>query len=535
MKNVLLVLFMLLSGGMFAQVDLTWGEFQKTSDAGGYVKGERNGLYYTVVYEDDVLYLLAYAENDLRKQSYRELVLGRTAQMGMAASTFTWEELDKRKSVKTYDDFYYENSFLMGEKLVVMYYTKDKRIKTYYSQVFDLEGKPLVAMDKMDQFEERRWAVSHYFGLSEDSSKVYMFRQPRLGKDEKDKFLLKVWDADMALQADQEIEMPYKNKEFSIYDHYLTSDNKLVTLCRIDIPKKERGSDDPASIFKVLNIDLNDGIVTDFEMNLKNMFIRDVNLQFDEHQNAYCVGIYSDKKNRSTMDGTFYYKLNYKTGEITSENRQAFSSELIRKLNNSDSKKKRNSEIRANIDLKQVIAKPDGGSFVLFEENYVIVVTTRNSNGGTSTTYYYHTNDILIMNIDPTGEILWQAVIPKQQVSTNDYGFYNSFYATVYKEKLYIFMNDHIANAATGEFDKTISPTNRKRTNPVMLTMNAEGEYEKTSLLAAEKKRDYSIAFRNADRVGQNKAIIYAFRPKKGCCSSRVKKQDYRLGKLTIE
>ena len=68
-----------------------------------------------------------------------------------------------------------------------------------------------------------------------------------------------------------------------------------------------------------------------------------------------------------------------------------------------------------------------------------------------------------------------------------------------------------------------------------MLTMNADGEYVKTSLLAAEKKRDYSIAFRNADRPGQNKAIVYAFRPKKGCCSSRVKKKDYRLGKLTIE
>ncbi len=535
MKKNLLIFLLLVSGILSAQVDLAWSDYLKPFDKGKYIIGSKNGHLYSVSVENDVVYLVSYSEEDMKPETYRELTLGKSAKIGGKAKKYSREDIDKRKKDKKNYDYYYERFYIIKDKVIVIYYMKDKKIKTYYAQSYDLEGSPLDASREIEQFEERRWSVSHYFGISQDSSMIYMFRQPKTGKDENDKFIVKIWDINLEALHNVEIEMPYENRNADMYDYYLTKDKKLVALYKIYIPKKERQKDDPEVLVKAMNIDIAEGTVKDFEMNLKNVFIRDLNLRFDEDQNAYCVGTFSKTKRRSAAEGTFFYKLDYKTGEISAEHSQEFSTEIIHKMNNSESKKKRNQDLRANIDLRDVIAKPDGGSYVLFEENYVVVVTTYSQNGASSTTYYYHDNDILIMNVSPEGEIIWQDVIPKKQVSTNDGGAYNSFYATLYNNNLYIFFNDDIDNLTKGNYDKEAAPQSAKYTIPVMVTMNENGTYETAGIIPYDKKRDYIMSFRDADRMGKSKAIVYASHTKKGCCTSRGKASEYRIGRMTIE
>jgi hypothetical protein len=226
-------------------------------------------------------------------------------------------------------------------------------------------------------------------------------------------------------------------------------------------------------------------------------------------------------------------------GEITSENLEYFSPELIKEMNNSDSDRKNNQELRANINLKQVISKPDGGNFVIFEEEYIQVSTYTNSNGSTSTTYYYNNNDILVMNLDNAGEIVWQAVIPKQQMSVNDNGMFNSFFATFYNNKLHFIFNDHIDNAESTGFGTRTDVGNAAKMNPVLVSMTSEGEYEKYSMLTFDKSRDFRMTFRNAAKIAENKLAFYSYKAKKGCCSAGgrtgTSTSTYRIGKIEIQ
>ncbi|MFM2286451.1 MAG: hypothetical protein RLZZ543_1948 [Bacteroidota bacterium] len=535
MKKNLLFFLLFVSSCLSAQVELVWSEYLKPLDYGKYIIGAKNGHLYSVNVENDIVYLVSYSEEDMKPETYKELVVGKGAKIGGKAKKYTREDIDNRKKDKKNRDYNYERFYIIKDKVFIIYYTKEKKIKTYYAQTYDLEGSPVDAVRELEQFEERRWSTSHYFGLSQDSSMIYMFRQPKADKDDNDKFIVKIWDTNLETLNNVEIEMPYENRNADMYDYYLTSDKKLVALYKIYIPKKERQKDDPEVLVKAMNIDIADGSVKDFEMNLKDVFIRDLNLRFDEDQNAYCVGTFSKAKRRANADGTFFYKLDYKTGEISAEHSQEFSTEIIHKMNNSESKKKRNQDLRANIDLRQVIAKPDGGSYVLFEENYIVVVTTRSSNGATSTTYYYYDNDILIMNVSPEGEIIWQNVIPKKQVSTNDGGAYNSFYATQYNNNLYIFYNEDYTNYKEGKYEYMCNPTMAKSSIPVMVTMTEDGTYETTGIITYDKKRDYIMSFRDADRMGKNKAIVYARHTKKACCSAKAMSSEYRIGRMTIE
>jgi hypothetical protein len=535
-KQIIIVLFLTVSNFTFGQVDLVWGDYTKPFDDGKYIIGANEGHHFSVNYENDIPYLVSYNDLDMKVESYKELKVGKGTKTGSKAKKFTHEEINKRKDVPSGNDFVFENSFILSNKVVLVYYIKEKGVKTYSAQTYDLEGSPVEGPIVLDKFQEKKWATTHYFGVSEDKSMIYMFRQPKLEKEENDKFILKIWDTDLSNQNDVEIELPYENRKAGMYDYFLTSDKKLVCLYTILIPKKERQKNGPDRLIKAMSINIGEGTVNDFELDLKGKFIRDLNLRFDVDQNAYCVGIFCDESNRNKSDGTFYFKLNYKTGAISSEHTESFSKEIIHKMNNSESLKKRNQDLRANIDLRKVHGKPDGGSFVLFEENYIRVVTTRSSNGSTSSTYYYHDNDILVMSLSPQGEILWQNVVPKKQVSTDDGGANGSYYSTVNNGKLCIFYNENIQNFNSGNYDKTAQTKSASTTIPVMVTFSEDGSYETSGIIEFDKKRPYLMSFRDAFYVTNSKAIVYSVGKPGSCCSLPGSgSRKYRVGKLTIE
>ena len=60
--------------------------------------------------------------------------------------------------------------------------------------------------------------------------------------------------------------------------------------------------------------------------------------------------------------------------------------------------------------------------------------------------YYFNYNDIIVVNIQPDGEIAWSARIPKRQTSVNDFGVYSSYGMSIVADKLYFVYNDDPKN-----------------------------------------------------------------------------------------
>ncbi len=535
MNKVYRILFFICASAIagLSQADLRWSEYIKSPDQGGEIIGTAGEKLYSVMVEDRIPYLVKYNSDDLLPGSFFELVLGSKAKPGAKVKAFTWEQVRKRRESDKSRAFLFEKAFILKDKIVLIYFTYERPIKTFYAQTFDLEGTPISPPIELDRFEEKRTSALHYFGLSQDSSSLFLFRQPRLKGDEMDQCIVKTWNEQLQETHSKAFTMPYRNRDFMVYDYYLTSDLNLVTLVRIYTPREERDFGGAAYQFKVLAFKLAAEGFIDVEMKLSSMFIRDVNLRFDEQENAYCVGTYSDDRRLANVRGTFYYKLDYRNGAISAENKEDFSKELVYQLNNSESKRRRNQELRANIELKAVHAKADGGSFVLFEEQYVEAYTTRGPNGVFTTTYYYHNNDILILNLDSLGEVIWQAVVPKQQSSTNDNGLYNSFFSQVYNNNLYIVTNDHIKNIQEGNFDTPIGPQFARRTLPVVLKVTPEGNYEKTALMVYDRNRDFKVSFKDAARIGNNQAVVYGYKNSRGFFQGG--KSSYKVGRIAFD
>jgi hypothetical protein len=125
--------------------------------------------------------------------------------------------------------------------------------------------------------------------------------------------------------------------------------------------------------------------------------------------------------------------------------------------------------------------RTDGGA-VLVAEQYYVYEQSYYSYWDRSTrfNYFYHYNDILIINIKPTGEVEWASRIPKRQETMNDGGYYSSYAMATVKDRFYFIYNDNPRN-----FDPQVQNGNRRN------RFNYNGRYSVVSL--SEVRIDGSV------------------------------------------
>lgn len=145
-----------------------------------------------------------------------------------------------------------------------------------------------------------------------------------------------------------------------------------------------------------------------------------------------------------------------------------------------------------NYKIRDLIVKPDGTSTLLAEQYYVREVTRTytTSNGGTRTvtTYYYYYKDIIALNFDDNGDLVWKTVIDKYQMSTNDGGYYSSFFTILDGNDINIIYNDRESNAADTEgMTNAQIKALRRTTVGVRVLLNEEGGQAKEKLFEFEE------------------------------------------------
>jgi len=142
-------------------------------------------------------------------------------------------------------------------------------------------------------------------------------------------------------------------------------------------------------------------------------------------------------------------------------------------------------------DLDRLILRDDGG-VVLMAEQYYISTYSRSANFASDpyannrreVVNNYHYNDIIIININPDGNIDWASKIPKQQTTSGDNGYYSSYQPAVIKNKIYLFYNDNPKNLfkANTKKDKTHPFVINRDGVMVMAILNLNGDLKKAKL-----------------------------------------------------
>ncbi len=103
----------------------------------------------------------------------------------------------------------------------------------------------------------------------------------------------------------------------------------------------------------------------------------------------------------------------------------------------------------------------DGSVTIIAEQFYIFQLNASDGRGLTQSVNHYYYNDLLIYRIDSTGKVAWIIRVPKEQYSTNDYGYFSSMKSFVDKGIIHCYFNDTRDNYSdNGMFESFVSAAN---------------------------------------------------------------------------
>ncbi len=387
---------------------------------------------------------------------------------------------------------YVKDVVMLDRRLwVLSYFYNDKHEKTYLfaqeisKSTFNL-SKDLIKIAEQDETNREKSDV-FTVATSRDSSKIVVFnRQPN--KDRQQEFSLAVYDADFKELWAKEAKLPYSKKNFAIEDYQLDNQGNVYLLGIIYTEGaarlERRGKATYQYDIVAYRQDNSTTESQEYKVDMKDRFISDLSFKIADDGDLICAGFYSDKGAKS-VKGACFFKINPKTHDQTSISSRPFDFEFMT-TNLSERNKERAKAALEKGDktaepelydysIDKLITRSDGG-VIMIAEQYFIDERVRYNNygyggwGGSSfynpyayssyydpynrygnnrnrqPDYYFNYNDIIVVNIQPDGEIAWSARIPKRQTSVNDFGMYSSYGMSIVADKLYFVYNDDPKN-----------------------------------------------------------------------------------------
>ncbi len=256
----------------------------------------------------------------------------------------------------------------------------------------------------------------------------------------------------------------------------------------------------------LLCVDLNTGRIKNEAIHDPEYFITYANLSYNSTTNRMTVAGFYGKNADDEMLGYFAIQISpdefeFKNNVFRSINRKTVS-ELL------GIKAEQRGDNLSKYKIRKTIPKTDGGFLLIAEKSYV---TNQSDvfyvNGIAQTSYskIFNNDEVLILSIDSLGELEWDEIIFKNQLSTNDGGYNNGIVVMVNEDLINIIYNDKLnANAdiiqvtfnEKGERIKKIlinsdqyyalvipAEYNQVTTNSIVLPVNQNRDYTYIKLL----------------------------------------------------
>ncbi|MEM6317560.1 MAG: hypothetical protein AAF960_07805 [Bacteroidota bacterium] len=385
--------------------------------------------------------------------------------------------------------------------------------------------------------------------ISKDTSKILVYAMLPRKKRQPERFSLQVFDHLMNPLWSKEITLPFNDDNFAVEEYRVDNEGNVYMLGVIYEDKsKFRRSGKPTYQYTLLAYRKNGEEVKEYKVNLGDKFITDLTYRVARNGDLVFSGFYSDKGTYS-VKGTYFFRLNPETKEISNKSLKAFDFKFLtqymspnkrekaQKANRSGNKNKAPELYQYALD--ELILRSDGGA-VLVAEQYFVEQRFDNNRfndpygfggfyGGRlgwnrwnrwnnpywagnfqDQTYFYNYNDIIVVNIKPTGEIEWTARIPKQQVTTNDGGYFSSYAMSIVRDKFYFVFNDNPKNYDPNTGNKLFN-YNGRNSVITLAEVNKDGG---VAINPVFDNREAGITTRPkiCQQVGRNEMLIYGER-----------------------
>jgi len=384
---------------------------------------------------------------------------------------------------------------IVGSSVAVLYtsFDKSRKLISLFIQKLDEQGKfsgtPMLLMEvpaeKADEEMQPDLIYSH------DESFIACAMRSIAKDDSHQQFTAVIFDTSYTIHARKEISIPVKPKLFAPVTPVI-SDEGNIYLLGIEFRTEKRVKNPGESFYKLISYNFKKDEVHYNDIMVENKFLTDVAISADNRNKRIVVsGFYSDKTAYSTA-GVFYYALSEDSLVQTPVVTSTFTAEFLRKLV-TEGRVKNNELVNYSIDRSAI--RKDGGAAIVAESfnvssrsywDYYMQMWVYH--------YYYHYGNIIALSINPDGTILWSNTISKDQNSTDDGGYYSSYFSAIMNGRIMSIYNKYIGEQSSvllttlnGVGEQQTKTLFDQSMNVVVIPLSGKQVDEDTILLPAER------------------------------------------------
>ncbi len=457
----------------------------------------------------------------------------------------------------------FEDVIFIGGQLYLLTSFNNSAKKKNYLFKQKISMRSLIPNKRLEMICEtgaRNKEVEGSFGshISKDSTKLLIFNDLPFKKNDPKQFGFRVFDQQFELIWEKDVVLPYTDNRFTVEEYQVDEQGNvhlLGVLYEDNAKWRRRGN--PTYQYVIISYLDNGERVEEFRVGLDRKFVTDLTFRPTKSGKLICAGFYSERGTYS-IKGAYYFTVDPATREVSSKNSQPFEFEFLTEFMSDRSKQKakeaeRRKDVRRaaelyDYSLDELILRSDGGAVLVAEQffiqeqdyyrnnlygygygygyypfNYGSLYNSRYGGYNYRTDYYYNYNDIIVVNIRPTGEIEWAARIPKKQETRNDGGYYSSYAMSIVRDKLYFLYNDNVRNIAANTKKKRIYNFNGSNSVIAVAQINKDGNV-RTFPLASNRDAGIITRPKMCKQIGRKEMAVFGEQGKK-----------YKFAKLTFE
>jgi len=436
-------------------------------------------------------------------------------------------------------DYNFEDIYMLKNKTYACVTKYDRKAdkNSIYMQEIGEDGSLVGSLRKLSEIRStsRRNSGSFNVFTSDDSTKILVVNHPPYEKYSGEKFEFKIFDQNLEELNSLAIELPYKDKNFSVEDYILGKDGNIYLMAQIFLEKKEKTKEEAKYYYEVIAINPSGkGQVTEYEIKLPGKYITDISYSLQDN-NLICSGFYGDVQGKGGVKGIYYMRINKATKQVDATGVKDLDKDFVADITTRRQADKGRG-ISSSFKIKNFIKRTDGGAILISEYSYdysVIVCTTDPKTGARScrTNYHYVRNNIIAININQDASIKWYANIPKYQHTVNDGGASNSYFMATKGNKMYFVYNDNPKNndpAKVKTPKDMFTMRNPAKSSAMLVELGEDGTFNK-KVLFSNKETKMIIKPKFAVRVSPDEYVTSAINYGMYCCFFSLKAAKSKL------
>lgn len=262
---------------------------------------------------------------------------------------------------------------------------------------------------------------NYRINVSPSKKQIVLLHEPPSDKTKNESISVRVFDTELkeSWRKDHVFEIPSRANPVNL--PFINNKGDVFII------KKDR--DKTQYKYLILAIDNSSHYLSSKPINVTSLMISDIKATLLESGQLAVFGFYSSQ-NYSDYEGMFYFAFDA-SGAVTAKHHERLSSEVLSLFMSKKEAGKDESSLKG-FHLQHLIAQKSGGLYIVAEKNKMI---SENNND------FYLSEDILVLNLDPHGNLKWGNAIRKKQESYNDHGKWNSYNFWLHNDTLNILYN----------------------------------------------------------------------------------------------